>query len=194
MTVASLSDLSPESATSFSHRRLVERLRAGEDEAFDKLVQELWTPAVRFVLRYTRDADAAEDVVQDAFVLLYEHREDLDPARSVRAYLYQTIRNRLVDQLRRAAVRRKNPSLDLLGPAPVTPLRRLEGNEVREAVEHAIENLSDRAREAFELAYLQDLTYREVADVMGISQKTVGHHVSAALAQLRQALAPLVPV
>jgi RNA polymerase sigma-70 factor (ECF subfamily) len=171
----------------------VERLRAGEDEAFDGLVRELWTPAVRFVLRATKDVDAAEDVVQDAFVLLYEHREDLDPTRSVRAYLYQTIRNRMVDRVRRAAVRSQPFRLDLPRPSAVTPLRGLEGREIREAVERAIETLPDRAREAFDLAYLQDLTYREVAEVMGISIKTVGHHISAALAQLRQALAPLLP-
>ena len=190
---APLSGLSPDPhGPTFSQRRLVERLRAGEDEAFDGLVRELWTPAVRFVLRSTRDVDAAEDVVQDAFVLLYEHREDLDPTQSVRAYLYQTIRNRIVDRLRRAAVRQQSFRLDLPRPSVATPLRGLEGREVREAVERAIESLPDRTREAFVLAYLQDLTYREVAAVMGITIKTVGHHVSAALAQLRQELAPLL--
>ena len=194
MSPASLSELASDPhASAFTQRRLVERLRAGEDEAFDKLVRELWTPAVRFVLRFTRDLDAAEDVVQDAFVLLFEHREDLDPTRSVRAYLYQTIRNRVIDQLRRAAIRQHTARLDLPRPQPATPLRGLEDSEVREAVERAIENLPDRAREAFILAYLQDLTYREVADVMGISPKTVGHHISAALVQLRRVLAPLLP-
>jgi len=186
------SSVGPDAAT-FSQRRLVDRLRAGEDEAFETLVQELWTPAVRFVLRITRDLDTAEDIVQDAFVLLYEHREDLDPTRSVRAYLYQTIRNRLIDQLRRAAVRQHVSLLDLPMPSPATPLRGLEGREVRESVERAVENLPDRAREAFSLAYLQDLAYREVAEVMGISPKTVGHHISAALAELRRVLAPLLP-
>jgi RNA polymerase sigma-70 factor (ECF subfamily) len=170
---------------------LVERLRAGEDEAFELLVAELWTPAVRFALRSTGDRDAAEDAAQEAFVVLYERRAELEPTGSVRAYLYQIIRNRLIDQARRASVRAQAARL-APPPAPASPHHALEGTEVKELVDRAVDQLPERTREAFMLAYLQDLSYREVATVMRISEKTVGHHVSAALAQLRLSLRPLL--
>lgn len=71
-----------------------------------------------------------------------------------------------------------------------TPLQDIESEEFRRAVLAALEKLPPRRREAFTLFYLRDLTYCEVAEVMGIQQQSVANHLQAALAELRSALGP----
>jgi DNA-directed RNA polymerase specialized sigma24 family protein len=70
------------------------------------------------------------------------------------------------------------------------PARSLEAEELRNVVEREIDALSARRREVFIFAHLHDLTYRQIAEIMGISVQTVANHMSTALADLRKGLAP----
>lgn len=76
--------------------------------------------------------------------------------------------------------------------APAAPDEVLEQEHLSERVQRAIQELPERRREVFSLAYLQGFSYAEVAEIMGISPKTVHNQMSAALSQLREALRPLI--
>lgn len=133
--------------------------------------------------------DLAQDVVQDVFVRVWQRRIGCR-AHSVRAYLFRATRNCALDEIRsrHALHDRERQRARDESRRPPTPLDIYEERQLSSAADAALQALPVRRREAFTLAYLKRLTYTEVAEVMGVSPKTVGHHVSAALAELREKL------
>ncbi len=146
-------------------------------------------PLLRYALRYTGNAELAREVVQDTFLRLCE----ADRARvdgHLTAWLYTVCRNRALD------VRKKETRMNPLaeeqaraypsrGPSPGAVAA---GNEVHERVLAAVQSLPDREQEAFRLKFQDDLSYREISQVMGVSLGTVSKLVTTALDALRHEL------
>jgi RNA polymerase sigma-70 factor (ECF subfamily) len=153
-------------------------------------------PLVRFLSRRTRSIDEAQDVAQEAFVRLWERREDWT-AGSARALLFRIGANAAADSRRRGNVRSRwreagadgNP----IGKEPATPEQVVESSEARVRVLRALDALPRKRREVFELVRIEELSYREVAEVLGLAPQTVANHMSLALRDLRAALADLWP-
>jgi RNA polymerase sigma-70 factor (ECF subfamily) len=157
--------------------------------ALDALISRFWVPLTTYVARIVGDMALAEDVVQRTFMGVWRDRGTWSP-RSVRAFLFRSARNHALDEIRsdRARALREVGASRENRPTPRQPDDVLEESRVTDAVNDAIQSLPERRREAFTLIYLKGLSYEEVSTVMGISVKTVGHHVSAALAELRESL------
>lgn len=165
----------------------------GDAAALDRLISRYWIPLASYASRILDDMPLAEDVVQSVFIRVWERRESWRP-RSVKASLYLTTRNLSLDFIRSREARRRRErafGAQRAHRSP-TPLDLLDEHEVARTVDAAIQALPDRRREAFTLVYLKELAYAEAAEVMGVSRKTIGHHVSAALTELRQSLDPLL--
>jgi RNA polymerase sigma-70 factor (ECF subfamily) len=168
-------------------------LRDGDPAALDALMARHWSPLVAYARRLLGNIDAAEDFTQEAFVRLWERRAAFRPVGSVRCYLFLIVGNLIRDEGRKGRVRARSIGEGLwLRSEPVDPIQLLEAEELRLAVDREIQALPARRREAFVLAHFHDLTYRQVAEVMGISPQTVANQVALALAALRHALAPLL--
>jgi RNA polymerase sigma-70 factor, ECF subfamily len=180
-------------ATEPSDDELARSLAEGDMGAVDTLLERYWEPLIRYAYRLVEDRAAAEDVVQDTFLRVWTGRMKSSKG-PVRAYLYRVSRNLALDELRRRRARSKRElrhgSTQLT--APQTPVDVLQNKRLQAAVNAAIQALPERRREAFTLVYLRALSYAEVSEIMGISQKTLGNHISAALSELRQALRPLL--
>lgn len=171
------------------------RVAKDDPAALDRLIFRYWGSLVGFCHGYLPDVDAAEDVAQETFVRVWEHRTEWSPSGSVASYLYSIARNIALNRQRRRNVREESSeSLRRKNAARHTssPLKHAEAGELREAIDRAIETLPDRRREVFRLSRFEGLSYREIADVLDISPQTVANHMSAALADLREALAPLL--
>lgn len=173
---------------------MLRRNRTLREEDFAGFVDANWLPLVRYLARQIGELEAAQDLAQEALMQVWQRRRRV---RSPRAYLYRAARSLLINERERRAVRaRWAASVRSSGdpaPAPASPENALDAERLRAWLDAAIEALPERTREAFTLAYLQDLSYRDVAEVMGTSPKTVANQVSAALAQLRRALEPVRP-
>jgi len=168
-------------------------LGAGDHAALEKLMRAYWRPLTAYASRLLNDLDTAEDMVQDVFVKLWAGRSKWT-SESVSGLLFRLTRNTVLDKLRqrksRARIISIAPYCGVCGPK--TPSEQLDDDRLTSAVDNAIQDLPSRRREVFDLAHLRGLSYKEVAAVMGISPKTVGNHMTAALRQLRQVLQPLV--
>jgi RNA polymerase sigma-70 factor (ECF subfamily) len=155
------------------------------------LFRALHEPLLQYAARLTRDDEAAYDVVQEAFIRLWEHRESLDSDRSLRAYLYTIVRNTAfthMEQRKRERARRE----PLTAPAATsTPTIEdtLAARELRAHVRAWVEDLPPRRQEAFRLSRFDGLSHEEIAHVMGLAQRTVTHHIMLALRELRDRLA-----
>ena len=170
-------------------------LRISEDDeaALGELIDRFWVPLTSHASRILDDMTAAEDVVQEVFARVWERRACWQP-RSVTGFLSRMTRNLAVDVARSRDARRKRERArgQEVPRNPLTPPGVLEKQELAETIDRGIRSLPERQMEAFTLAYLENLSYVEIADVMEISPKTVGNHISAALLHLREVLRPLL--
>lgn len=143
-------------------------------------------PLLRYALRLTGDLETARDVVQDTFLKLCEARPERVDGH-LAAWLYTVCRNRAFD------VRKKEGRMDPLAeealescpardPSPGTVAA---GREVHGMVLDALRGLPEREREAFRLKFQDDLTYREISQIMGVSLGTVSTLIAGALDTVR---------
>ena len=172
---------------------LLERLRAGDESAFDAIFRTWYAPLVQFAERMLRDRDAAEETVQDVLLELWKRRESLVLQGSPQAYLFQSTRNRSLNRLRHLRVEtREEFDTDTL-PAQASADASAAEEEIEVALREAVDSLPPRCRQVFELNRVQGLKYAEVADALGISVKAVEAHMARALRTLRERLAPWLP-
>lgn len=177
------------SATDVSDRILFERMRSGDGAAFEALFRNHAAALVSFARSYVDSREVAEELVQDLFCRVWDNRFESTVPDSVRGYLFAALRNRSLNHLRREQV-----SLDFVErsskvvPASPAADEALLAADLRDALAAAVKGMPARCREVFTLARHQGMSYAEIADILGISKKTVEIHMSRALAILRERL------
>lgn len=172
---------------------LIQRVRAGDASALDELLADHWTDLVAYATRILDSPDAAEDVAQETFIRVWERRQRIHPTGSLRPFLYRIARNLALNRSRRLRIRAEwRSNRTPVYPSATGPAQIAEHNELKRAADRAIDALPERRREVFVLARYHDLSYREIAHVMKISPQTVANQMSAALAELREALEPFI--
>lgn len=169
------------------------RLRADDAAALAEVFHVVYPGLLRYATAIAPDAALAEDAVQDAFVTIWTRRHTLDPMRSLRALFYASVRHRLLNQVRDVA--RRQDLLSQMSPDERTPEpdQHAEAEMLAERLRQWIDELPSRRREAFVLSRFEGLSHAEIAHVMGLSAKTVEHHVGHALRHLRDRLRIYAP-
>ena len=168
---------------------LFDRLRTGDELAFSALFRRHHGPLRRFAASIAGDS-AADEVVQDVFIEVWKQRFRIRVLVSVRGYLYRATRNRALNARRSFERRwRRLAGLDEARdiPAPGLPTGT---DELVRAVVAAIARLPERQQTAFRLRREHELTYDEIAAVMGISRNTVENHLARATKAVREAIPP----
>jgi RNA polymerase sigma-70 factor (ECF subfamily) len=185
------------SATDMNERsaELLARFRRGEADAFEDVFREYAAQLCAFAVHFTRSRDLATEVVHDVFLLVWERRERLDVRTNLRAYLYKATRNRALEVARRDSffrrwadrTAREQMGDDSARMAP-TADQQLERDEQIAALQQAIDTLPERRRMVLLLRWRDGLRNDEVAEIMGISVKTVENQITQALRVLREQL------
>ena len=143
-----------------------------------------YRPLCLFALHYLDNPDAAEDVVQECFAALWEKISSGDVIMNRKAYLYMTVRNRCLDQLRRKGLQTEQlKPHDIYGIIDEDDLQ--ERSEIEARLWTAIDCLPEKCREVFLLSKRDGLKYEEIAAELGISENTVRNQISKALKILK---------
>lgn len=160
----------------------------GWDAAFDAYYAEL----CEYSLRLVGSAEAAEDVVHDLFLHLWDSRGARDGVRLTKAYLYAAARNRALKYLRhrRVAAAWIERAAREDAPAAESPADLYLRHELQDAVERAVAELPARCREIFLLRRRDHLSYEEITLHAGVSLGTVKSQMWRAVTMLRAKLAP----
>lgn len=148
-------------------------------ETFSKLFAESRQALLRYIRRFVRSSETAKEIVQEAFLRTYRERESIVTPR---AFLFSTARNLAANEIRhrrtveRDMVESSNElSVDAEHESLESQLLRDERNRL---IQQAIDRLPPQCRAAFTLRVFHECSYREVADQLGISVKTVEKHIS----------------
>ncbi|MFO8028573.1 MAG: RNA polymerase sigma-70 factor [Cyclonatronaceae bacterium] len=180
-------------------RQLADRIQKSDRRAFDELFRAMYPRLVRFAFKITQDWNTSCDITQDVFVMLWQQRNTVDPDRSIRAWLFRSVRNRAynyqrdrreiadpeaVDRLTGDA-RASDAPYDPGWPADAPAHENGQETQLQKKILEWIQELPERQREAFELSRYEGLFHHEIAGVMQVSVKTVNNHLTAALKYLR---------
>jgi RNA polymerase sigma-70 factor, ECF subfamily len=166
-----------------------------DERTLEVLFKDHFTGLCQFAMGYVKDYEAAKEIVQDAFVNLWEKRETIDLSKPVKSYLSTSVRNKCLNYLRD----HKKFSTDLLAlenislEAMFSQPDKLVESDIRAQIAGAMDELPEKCREIFRLSRYQNMKYQQIADELQISVKTVETQMSKALQHMRQRLAEYLP-
>lgn len=161
-----------------------------DKSAFEALFNQHFTGLVAFARKFIKDQDSSTEIVHDVFVNLWNKRETMDPEKNLKSYLFTSVHNRCLNYIRdNKKFDRNNEDLGAaedIGGADASEL--MEAAELDAKIQAAIRQLPGKCAEIFILNRFEGKKYREIADQLGIAQKTVEAQMSKALKLMRGAL------
>ncbi|MCH8566705.1 MAG: RNA polymerase sigma-70 factor [Balneolales bacterium] len=185
-------------------RKLLADVACSNKHAFDELFRSMYTPLVIFSSRYVHDRQTACDVVQDAFIKIWQKREDLGDIDQAKAYIYRAVRNLSLNHIRdhsntdtglefsdsenEVTVYQLHAGKQEIYAESVQDQKEEENDFHKKLnlVKTWIQKLPKRQREAFELSRFEGLDHQEIAEIMKVSARTVNNHIVEALKNLQQ--------
>lgn len=173
--------------------RLMQRLQADEAVAFELLYDRYSLQAYRVAYSVCRDRSFAEEAVQEGFLAIWRGRSSYRPLpeRSFRAWAMQTVRNRAIDSVRRAAAAKRPRSgdlevADLADPASRSPLDEVVWRSEHESLRGSLQRLPDAQAEVIGLAFFGELSHTEIAAQLDLPEGTVKGRMRLGLERMRR--------
>ena len=167
----------------------IEKIKAGDRESFNQVFRRYYSPMVRFCIRYVADSDIASEIVQDLFLKLWSNREKISFNTSFESYMLTSVRNSAITYINKershaeANLRIYSEDSDSNDPSET-----LQSNNLEESYRQILKDMPEKRREVFLASRYDGLKYSEIAEKLGISQKTVEAQMSAAIKQLKDGL------
>lgn len=164
-------------------------MKVGDRESFNQLFRSYYKPLVRFCFRFVADDDMAAEIVQDLFVKLWAGREKLSFNSSFESYMLRSVQNAAITYINKE---RSHAEANLRMVADETdandPSETLQSNNLEASYRKILAAMPEKRREVFLASRFEGLKYAEIAEKLGMSQKTVETHMSAAIKQLKEGL------
>jgi RNA polymerase sigma-70 factor, ECF subfamily len=159
-------------------QRVFERFRDGQPNAFEMIFNHYYRPLCAYAYSFLHDRDHAEEVVQSAFITLWEKRESIAIDTSFQSYLYRMIRNACLNVIKHEKVKQQHVSHEMK-----------TGEFAQNTTAHTVlaQELETKIHQAM-------LKYHEIAAQLNISVKTVENHMGKALRMMREQLKEYLPL
>ena len=166
-------------------------MKAGDRESFNQVFRRYYSPMVRFCIRYVADSDIASEIVQDLFVKLWSNREKISFNTSFESYMLTSVSNSAITYINKERAHNEAHLRVFSEESDNTdPSETLQSNNLEESYRQILKDMPDKRREVFLASRYDGLKYAEIAEKLGISQKTVEAQMSAAIKQLKDGLKP----
>lgn len=176
------------SFTRYTDQELLRLIRQRDEHAFTALYERYYLALCKKAFQRVPSRPLVEEMVQDVFVNLWVKAAGLDAAGNVKAYLYATLRNKVLHQMRMEYTRAlclEKIIAEAKGERQATGLQAIYARETEEYFAKTIDSLPPQCRMAFMLSRFEELSYKEIAARMRVSVNTVEKHVGKALRILR---------
>jgi RNA polymerase sigma-70 factor (ECF subfamily) len=164
-----------------------------DKQLFEQLFREFFSPLCNFACGYVNDLDTAKEIVQEVFINLWNKRETIVSDSTVKAYLYTSVKNRCLNYIRdHKKFRSYILDVEIEAENMGFESDSLTQTEAQMKIQQAIETLPEKCKEVFILSRFDEMKYKEIADKLEISVKTVEAQISKALKILREELKELI--
>jgi RNA polymerase sigma-70 factor (family 1) len=167
---------------------LLDRITEKGDEIAFRQLFELFTPRLfRFAFSILKNKELAEEAVSDVFFKVWIHRNKLAGIENFKAYLFVSARNTALNYLDKEKRMKAIQLEDLIVPLQIDeicPESELISKELKEAIGKAIDHLPERCKLIYILAKIEQLKYKEIAQILDISVKTIDHQLTIAIKKI----------
>jgi RNA polymerase sigma-70 factor (family 1) len=171
---------------------LINRLRKGEEAAYELLFKEYYKVLTIFANKYIKDLETSKEIVQELFVHLYERKDSLEINSSLKSYLFRSVHNRCINYINAQKIREKyaehlNNTREIVQNSLD---EEVNVSELENALYKAIGELPPKCQTIFKLNRFEGLSNIEIANKLTLSKRTVETQISKALKILRLKLEP----
>ena len=166
---------------------LLQLVANGDRDAFRRLFDDWWDTVYSAALRLTKSPEMAEDLAQEVFIRVWDHRDKLPGVDNMGAFLYTITRNLVRDVFRKQVLHDSNqPFLSAyFDVAGATPVQLLEQKELSHKISRALEKLPEHLRKVFVLRFIEGHGHKEISEVLQITPVTSRVFLARAVQQLR---------
>ncbi len=169
-------------------RAQAEKIKQGDAGAFRTFFERYQQQLYESLIRSGLDNDAARDILQQAFITLWEKRSQIDPGKSIRALLFRIAWTRSLNYKRDQRKFDRYTDSDQLSVSGADTEEFIREAELKRSFRKAVDLLPQKRKETFELCFIRQFTYAETAEIMQLSVKTVENQMVKALAHIREQL------
>jgi RNA polymerase sigma-70 factor, ECF subfamily len=168
--------------------QIAARIKLGDEQAFELFFRKYYVRLCAFANKFLNNPEEAKEIVQEVFSKIWEGRDEIDPEDSMKSYVFKIAQNLSINKLRRKKIETAYTEiykLVYIEQLEFSAHESLLAKELEENITRAVLNLPTECRRVFELSRVEGLKYREIAETLHISVKTVEAQMSKALKSLR---------
>lgn len=175
------------------------KLKDGDQNAFEEIFNGYYPRLYNYASEILKDREKAQEIVEDAFINVWEYRSKIDIVTSLKSYLYRTVYNLCLNDFKHIQVEEKykiylsHHLTDSEDDADY-PLAHLIKEDLENAVSVALNNLPDKCREIFLLSRFDQLSNEEIALKLDITVNTVRTQINRAIIKLKNNLSEYIPI
>lgn len=171
----------------YSDLELVAELRKGDQSAYTEIYHRFKIPLYTFLWRRTQDTELVTDILHDVFLAIWEKREQISYDISLSGYLFSAVRNKLLDIIAHNKVKQRyiDSFYDFIQITDISADDLVRSKEMSALIAKEISALPPKTREVFELSRISNLSRKEIALQLGVSEQTVKSHMFNALKTLK---------
>lgn len=175
---------------------VLEKIQSGNESAYEMIFRTFYNPLCRYAYSFLEDKEEAEEVVQSAFITVWEKRKSLQIQTSLKSYLYRMVRNGCLNVIKHEKVKQQHVAHEMA----VTEVsyesvsQKVYATELEIKIAEAMKALPEQCRLVFQMSRFEELKYQEIADQLQISVKTVENHMGKALRIMREQLKEYLPL
>jgi RNA polymerase sigma-70 factor (ECF subfamily) len=166
----------------------------GDEKAFAELFRYFYDRLLHFCIQYVHTREAAEEIVSDVFVKIWNRRADLEEIANLEVYLFVAVKNHSLNYLEQYSSLRITPINDENGLSQLTnsvdPERAMEWKEILFRMDQEVSRLPDQCRRIFKLIKEEGFKYKDVAEILNISPRTVETQLFRAMKRLNEVVGP----
>jgi RNA polymerase sigma-70 factor (ECF subfamily) len=179
-----------------SETSLIASLKNGDELLFEKVFKTHFNSLFNYACTILKNETAAEEVVQQVFFKIWEKREILPEEVMLKAYLYRAVHNESLNNIKRQKVRTNYQmhAVSSAGQSIDNTADKVSMTELQHQLHKAVNELPEQCRTIFQMSRFEDMKYKEIADELNISPKTVENQMGKALKILRSKLAHFLPM
>ena len=167
-----------------------------DEKAFSALFRHFYDRLLYFAIQYVSTREAAEEIVSDVFVKIWNRREELDKIANLEVYLFVAVKNHSLNYLEQYSSLRIAPLSDDSGLSQLTnsvdPERTMEWKEILFKMDQEVGRLPDQCRRVFKLIKEEGFKYKDVAEILNISPRTVETQLFRAMKRLNEVIGPYI--